>query len=71
MHELEDKMGFKDKPNIRFLSELSHLTNVDYRISILSQYLESHGFLFKILIQMCPLSNDGATVKFLKGPPGD
>ncbi len=33
---------------------------VDYRISFLFPYLESHGFLFKILIKMRSLSNDGA-----------
>ena len=47
-------MGFKDGPNIGFQSELSDLTNVDYRIFFLSFYRESHGLLFKILIQMRP-----------------
>ncbi len=53
-------LGFKDRPNIRFRSELSDLTNVDYQITFLSLYFKSHGFLFKILIQMCPSSTDGA-----------
>ncbi len=34
--------------------ELSDHPNVDYRISFLPPYLESYGFLFKILIKMAP-----------------
>ncbi len=40
--------------------ELSNRTIVAWRISFLSPHLESHGFLFKILIQMRFLSTDKA-----------
>ncbi len=53
-------MGFKIRPNICIRSELSYLTNDDYRILFLSPYLKSHGFLYKILIQMRSLSTDWA-----------
>ena len=53
-------MGFKDMPNPG-IELLDHM-NVDYRISFLSPYLESHGILFKIPIKMRPLSTDGAII---------
>ena len=54
------KMSFKDRPNIHIQLGFSDLTNVDCRISFLSPHLEGHGFLFKIVIQMCLLSTDKA-----------
>ncbi len=54
------KNGFKDRPYPGSFLELSNRTSVDCRISFLSPHLESHGFLFKILIQMHFLSTDKA-----------
>ncbi len=54
------KNCFKDRPHTGILLELSDRTIVVYWMSFLSPYLESHGFLFKILIKMRPLSTDGA-----------
>ena len=45
---------------VHIRSGLSYIMNVDYWISFLSPYLKSHGFLFKILIKMRPISIDGA-----------
>ncbi len=57
-------MGFKDRTNPGTL-ELSNRTIVVCRILFLSPYLKSHGFLFKILIKMCPLSTDGAILMWV------
>ncbi len=45
-----------------FISAFPRMSTVEYRY-----YLESHGFLFKILIKMCPLSIDGAILIWVLG----
>ena len=54
------KMGFK--VTLRKNNWIRVVISRDCRLSniILISYLKSHGFLFKILIQMHPLSTDGA-----------